>query len=292
MKRNRVVVGVLVTIVVVVILGIDHFYTRGFLSAAILAALAFMASWELCAVLESMGMATYQRLTAFFAFVVTLVPAALFQCHCRTSPFAVEAGIIFGFVMLAFVLAMRGGDNVAGTKAVAAGTFVLIYVGFGLSLFVRLREMPDIGEALVFFTLAVAKGGDMGAYFAGTRLGKHKLAPRLSPKKTVEGSLGAIAASLVIGFLIWLYVSKAVTLEYNTYIQSVSGLWIFLGSAAVISIAAQFGDLAESLLKRAADVKDSSVAFGTMGGMLDLVDSLLLSVPVAYILALLGGFGG
>jgi len=291
MRRNRVFVGLLVTVVVVVILAVDHFYTRGFLSAAILSALAFMASWELCAVLESMGMATYQRLTSFFAFVVTLVPAALFQCHCRTSPFAVEAGIIFGFVMLAFIVAMRGRDNVAGAKAVAAGTFALIYVGFGLSLFVRLREIPAIGEALLFFTLAVAKGGDMGAYFAGTRLGRHRLAPNLSPKKTVEGSLGAIAASLVIGFLMWLYVSKALTLGYNTYIQGVGGLWIFLGSAAVISIAAQFGDLAESLLKRAADVKDSSLAFGTMGGMLDLIDSLLLSVPVAYILALLGGFG-
>jgi phosphatidate cytidylyltransferase len=292
MKPNRVLVGVIVGAVAAAVIIADHFWTMGILSAAAVATIGFMASWELCGILEAAGLATYRRPSAFFAFLVSIAPAVLLIWRPWVSPFSVQVGVMFGFMVFAFVIAMRRENALAGTKAVVSGTFVLIYVGFSMSLLVRLREIPDVGETFLVFAIAVAKAGDTGAYFVGTRLGRHKMAPTLSPKKTVEGAMGALAAGLVVGALAWLYVSKTLTLHRCTYIQGINGLWIFLTAAVVTSVAGQFGDLAESLIKRAGNVKDSSVTFGHMGGMLDTVDSVLLSVPVAYILALLGGFRG
>jgi phosphatidate cytidylyltransferase len=291
MKRNRVLVGTIVSLAVVAVLAIDHEWLHGLLSAAMLSALAFMAAWELAAILEAAGLATYQRLTATFAFLVVIVPAILIYCRCPINSIAVQTGLIFGFVVLAFGVAMRRNQPLPGAKAVASGTFALVYVGFALSIFVPLRELKGVGEALVFMVLGCAKIGDMAAYFVGTRLGKHKMAPLLSPKKTIEGALGGVAASVAVGAVVWFYVNHLTSVYSDAYMHQKASLWVFLTWAAIINVAGQFGDLAESLVKRAADVKDSSVAFGKMGGILDVVDSLLLSVPVAYILALLGGFG-
>jgi phosphatidate cytidylyltransferase len=279
MKAGRILVGAAATAVILAILAIDHYYPKAFLSAALLSIVAFTSALELCGILRSAGMPTFAPLTAFASLVVALLPAVVLRFWPGTSPFAPQAGVIFAFVILTFALAMRGSDIQAGAKAVAAGAFVLVYVGLALSFLVRIRDFPEVGEPLLLFAIGCAKVGDMGAYFAGKTFGKHALAPAISPKKTVEGAIGALLGSILSALIIWHFVKARIDLP------------TLLAWALVLSVAAQFGDLAESLLKRAAGTKDSSGTFATMGGVLDMVDSLLLSAPVAYILALAKGLG-
>jgi len=281
MKRRRVATAALVTAAVLAILAVDNYFpVRGLPSAALLAVVAFAASRELCRVLESAGFHTYRSLTAFAGFVVALLPAGMQVLDSEVSSFAAQAGVVFGFVVITFALALREEEKPAGARAAVAGTFVLIYVGFALSFLVRLRGLPEVGGGLMLFALGCAKVGDMGAYVVGSTFGKHLLAPRVSPKKTIEGGIGALAASLLMAVLILPFVDGKI------------GVWTLLWWAVVLSMFAQFGDLAESLLKRSGAVKDSAGVLGAMGGALDAVDSVLLSAPAAYILALLGGFGG
>jgi len=279
MTWRRIIAGLVATVVVLGVFALDHYFSEGLFSAALLALVAFTAAIELCRMLESFGLSAFTRLTAFCSFVVALLPALVLRFWKGTSPFAPQAGVIFGFVVLAFILVMRKNDHLAGVKAVIGGTFVLVYVGLSLSFLVRLRDFPRVGEAFLLFAIGCAKVGDMGAFFIGRTFGRHLLAPRISPKKTVEGAIGALLGSIVVVFIIHPFVKDSVSLLRLT------------ACALLLSVAAQLGDLAESLLKRAAAMKDSSMALDTMGGVLDLVDSLLLSAPVAYILALLGGFG-
>jgi len=278
MQRTRVITGTVTTIIVIGVLAADHYFLRGIPSVALLAVVAFAASYELCMVLGAAGVPTFPKTAAFASFVVALTPCAVRIVTSETSTFAPQAGLIFLFVVTSFALALRSEDAAAGAKAVIGGTFVLVYVGFALSFLVRLRGLGEVGWALLIFALACAKVGDMGAYFVGRAVGGRRLAPRLSPRKTVAGAAGALGASVLCAFAISPFTAGRVGLATLV-------LW-----SVVLSFAAQFGDLAESLLKRAAAVKDSSEFFGPMGGTLDVVDSLLLCAPAAYILAVAAGF--
>ncbi|MCD6406019.1 MAG: phosphatidate cytidylyltransferase [Planctomycetes bacterium] len=279
MRRNRVLTGIAASALVIAILAADHYFVHGFPSAALLALVAFAASYELCLILESAGVATFPKLTAFASFAVALMPVLVNHFYSQTSSFAWQAGLIFLFMILTFAIALAKPDPNAGAKAVISGTFVLMYVGFALSFLVRLRGLPQVGNALLIFVLACSKVGDSAAYFVGRMIGKHPFARRISPRKTVEGAVAAFAASLLVAVVMARFVAGSVSL-----VQLL--LW-----AALLSVAAQFGDLAESLLKRAGAVKDSSSIIGAVGGTLDVVDSLLLCAPTAYILALAAGLG-
>jgi len=279
MKADRIAMGFIATAVLFSVVAVDHYWAKGFFSAALLSVIAFTAALETCAVLEAAGMPAFKRSTALASFVVALVPAIAPRFWQNMSPFALQAGIIFGFMILTFVFSMRCEDLARGARGVAAGTFTLVYVGLALSFLVRVRHFGKFGEPLLLFAIGCAKLGDVGAYFVGKTVGRHALAARLSPKKTIEGAFGGLLGSVVAALIMWPYVKAQVSLA--TFV-----VW-----SLVLGAAAQLGDLAESVLKRAGAVKDSSPAFGTMGGVLDLVDSLLLSAPVAYILALSGGFG-
>lgn len=279
MNTQRVVTGIIIAAVVLGVFAIDHYWAAGFFSAALLSVIAYTAAVELCAVLECLGVFTYRRLTGLACFVVALMPAAVQRFWQSQDGFAAQSGVVFGFMILCFAMAMRGDDLVRGTKAVAAGVFVVIYVGFSLSFLVRLRLLEGCGEALLLLAIGSAKIGDTFAYFVGRTIGRRPLAGRLSPKKTVEGSAGAVAGSIVAALILRPYLSPQLTLA------------AILTWAVVLSVAGQFGDLAESMLKRAGNIKDSGASLGAMGGALDLVDSLLLSAPTAYILAVTGGLG-
>jgi len=162
--------------------------------------------------------------------------------------------------------------NVIGTM------FGLVYVALFWSFFVRLYMDggADAPTRTAFYLILAVKWGDAGAYFIGSRFGKHRLAPAISPKKSIEGLLGGIIFSCVVGVL-WWALSDA-TLGPNHF-----PLYHALILGVVLPIIGTLGDLVESLFKRAVDVKDSgSIAYG-MGGMLDMIDSLLFTAPFMYI---------
>ncbi|MEW6186201.1 MAG: phosphatidate cytidylyltransferase, partial [Thermodesulfobacteriota bacterium] len=143
------------------------------------------------------------------------------------------------------------------------------YLPLFLPFFVLIRSDSE-GMAWVFFLLAVNYAGDTGAYYVGRGLGRHKLAPQVSPQKTIEGSLGGLAANALIA---WGF-QEIFLPQYEPLPLILLGL--------IVGLVSQVGDLVESVLKRIARVKDSSSIFPGHGGFLDRVDSLLLPAPVVY----------
>ena len=162
----------------------------------------------------------------------------------------------------------------------AQGLFGLIWIAYPLSLIPLLWKQED-GPALVVFLMLAVWSGDIAALYVGRAVGKHKLAPRLSPGKTWEGAIASILGSLAItGGL--LYVSDLLAARGNLILHIGEPLWQTLTLAAVLNIAAQLGDLLESAVKRGAGVKDSGTLLPGHGGILDRIDALLLATPVLW----------
>jgi phosphatidate cytidylyltransferase len=147
----------------------------------------------------------------------------------------------------------------------------VVYIPVSLALLVFIREI-DQGTLWIIWLLIVAFANDTGAFYTGTYLGKHKLAPKISPNKTIEGSLGGIATSMVAGFAFCL-----------VFFSDLSLAMLAIPCALVMAIAGQIGDLFESAMKRVNHVKDSGSILPGHGGMLDRIDGLLLAIPVLYV---------
>lgn len=177
---------------------------------------------------------------------------------------------LFAIVVMGLLGSLLDPDDPAGTVVhIGHGLLGILYAGALLPHFVWLHRIPD-GPAWVLFVLAVAMAGDTGGYFAGRFYGKRKLMPRVSPKKTVEGAIGAFAGNAVAGLAV-----KALLLP------SIGWLEIVL-VALVAGLLAQLGDLCESLLKRAFGAKDSGRLLPGHGGVLDRADSLVFPVVFVY----------
>jgi phosphatidate cytidylyltransferase len=159
---------------------------------------------------------------------------------------------------------------------IAGALFAVVYVGFLMSFVVQLRMLWGI--AGVASLLIVVKMGDTGAYAVGRLIGRHKMVPRLSPGKTMEGALGAVVFSCAGSWATFYWLVPMLTSK-----SPAEGLWwratLF---GLLLCGAGMVGDLAESLLKRDAGQKDSSSWLPGFGGVLDLLDSILLAAPVAY----------
>jgi phosphatidate cytidylyltransferase len=145
----------------------------------------------------------------------------------------------------------------------------LLYAGLLLPHFIWLRQLED-GPRWVTFVIAVGMAGDSGGYFVGRALGRHRLTPRLSPGKTVEGAIGIIAAGVAVAAA-----ANVVLLRGRTFAE-------VLGLALAMSVVGQFGDLAESVMKRTFGTKESGRIFPGHGGILDRIDSLLFPVALVY----------
>lgn len=226
-----------------------------------------LASWEYFEVTRP-GQGTADRLLCL-ALASLIPPAAL------SGRIGFMAGSLFLsllFLTLRSILSKK--ELKARFEELQLCFFGILYVSFTLSHFVLLRNL-ETWKPWIFFILIVTYIGDVAAYFSGTRWGARKLSPLLSPKKTVEGALGGLLASVVAG-----YASKHVFFPALTGLQA---LWV----SALLAICGQLGDLLESLVKRSYGIKDSGRMLPGHGGILDRIDSILLAVPVGYYLALL-----
>lgn len=161
----------------------------------------------------------------------------------------------------------------------ALGTlFGFVYVAFFWSFFVRLCMEGDLQKPAFagFYLLLAVKWGDAGAYFIGSRFGKHRLAPTISPKKSWEGLFGGILFSMVVGVLWWVFSDGRLgSVPFALRDALILGV--------LFPVVGTMGDLVESLFKRAVDVKDSGAIAHGMGGMLDMIDSLLFTAPFLYL---------
>jgi phosphatidate cytidylyltransferase len=181
-------------------------------------------------------------------------------------------------VMAAFVIRSVQFPESGSTVATLAGTILAVaYVGLLGSFIIQLRWFEGRYHGLVplVFLIATAKGADIGAYTVGRLAGRHKLWPRLSPNKTIEGAVGGLFAG-VAASLIAAAVARSLlhvpTLDWPAA----------AGFGVVVGVAAQLGDLMESMIKRDCARKDASAAVPGFGGVLDVLDSLLFAAPVAF----------
>src|ERR1700722_13791621 len=172
----------------------------------------------------------------------------------------------------------------------AQGLFGLIYIAYPLTLVPLLWKQED-GPALVLFLMVCVWSGDIAALYIGRAFGRHKLAPRLSPGKTWEGSIASIIGSMLAAGLV-IAASNALTARGNMLLHISEPIWQSLILAAVLNIAAQLGDLLESAIKRGAGVKDSGTMLPGHGGILDRIDALLLAAPVLWYILLLKDYFG
>jgi phosphatidate cytidylyltransferase len=181
---------------------------------------------------------------------------------------------VYVIFLIEIVRYQRPGGHAAN---IAAGIFAASYLGFMLALAVVLRLTWGVGALVAW--IVVVKMGDTGAYAVGCLLGRHKLAPLISPGKTIEGAVGALAFSCLGSWLAFSWIVPSTVPE--SVAPGPAWGWIVFG--LLVGLAGLLGDLAESLLKRDVGMKDSSTWLPGFGGVLDIIDSLLLSVPVAWL---------
>ena len=187
--------------------------------------------------------------------------------------------ILVASLIIVFLIFFNRIPSSIGNLAITL--FGIIYLTIPLGCILRINyfyasNALEDGRLWLAYVLIVSKMTDIGAYFCGKFFGKTKLAPLISPKKTVEGALGGSAAALIASVIFYLFFP---TSHFNSIqLSFFQSIWIGL----LISVLAQLGDLAESLLKRDAGVKDSNQLPG-LGGILDVVDSLVFTLPFMYI---------
>ena len=238
---------------------------------------------------EPMTLPTYLFTGAFF---VTLClsggdESPLFS----TGKFLVTLGFAAAIVPFIFLTrAMRGADLRNGYPASAASVFAFTYIALPMGMLVQLRQQWA-GAFYLLYLLLVVWAGDIFAYFVGKSMGRHLMAPRISPKKTWEGAIASVAASVGVGWILFSHAEaiSSALLRWGL-IERRDGLFgleqpamgpVILLSVA-LNIAAQLGDLVESLIKRGAGVKDSGAILPGHGGMLDRIDALLFAAPVLW----------
>ena len=258
--------------------------------ATLLAVAAAVGAWEFYRIADA---ASGARALAGVGIVSSsLVPIAIHAASRGLGAPAPTTGVLFTLALLALAVWLRGVDGHPLT-AVATTVLGVLYVGVPLGYAYALRHHDWIatrsaGTALVMLPILCTWASDIGAYFTGRLIGGPKLVPAVSPGKTVSGALGALVGSAALA---WAYAPNV--LRPAAHLGFAPGRALLFG--LLVSVAAQLGDLVESLLKRDAGVKDSSNLLPGHGGILDRVDSLLFVLPASYLLLgwlLLPAFGG
>ncbi|MBV9573067.1 MAG: phosphatidate cytidylyltransferase [Acidobacteriales bacterium] len=263
------------------------------LLAGVAALVAVLTIKELLTLGEAYGIRPLRLATQ--ALVVLLFVAL--ASNSGSNPLPATAMFIYGVGFAAaiapfffLICAMRSPDQRTALPSSLLSTFAFGYVALPLAFLVQLRAQ-SAGAFLVLYLLLLVWIGDISAFFVGRSIGRHLMSPRISPKKTWEGATASLLASVAVGVLLFKYalpISSALLRAH--LIERRDGLFaleptalgpIILLSVA-INLAAQTGDLLESLIKRGAGAKDSGALLPGHGGMLDRIDALLFAVPVLW----------
>ncbi len=246
--------------------------------AILLSIAAALGAWEFARLAEATGTRPFKAVMIMLAASVPLAVHGV-----RLGLWVPPLGIVAMLAPLLLTVAMfvRGVEGkplgaVASTLLGAWYTGGMLAFGYALR-YHRFAIGATAGALLLMLPLVLTWANDAGAFFFGKRFGKTKLMPSVSPGKTVAGAVGGLLLTIVGT---WAYV-RFLLAPYGSMGLTMLGIIVF---GTLISIAAQVGDLVESLLKREAGVKDSSTLIPGHGGVLDRTDSLLFTVPLAYVL--------
>ncbi len=295
MLGTRVLIGLSLIAVLLGVLYLDEWFAPWFPLWLLLSALAMgAAAMELAGLLAAAG--CRPSMNSVLGGVLAIV-AANWMPHVADSlnaqalpgflvvepldPLAVLSWPLLTFVgvlMVIFVVQSIQFVKPGRTLVTIAGTVLVIaYVGLLGSFVLQMRwfEGPYHGLVPLIMLFSTAKGADTGAYFVGRIAGRQKLWPSLSPNKTVEGALGGMLFAVLFALLVTGVAGDLLHLPALSLLESV-------GFGVLVGLAAQLGDLMESMIKRDSERKDASSAVPGFGGVLDILDSLLFAGPVGY----------
>lgn len=265
MKRILTALVLIPLVIALVFLGPD------WLVAVVSCAVAMLAAWEYLGIAQATD-ARPPRIPVLVAI------ALLFTVWLRWPDRLTEA--IGALALGLFVYCAFSSPIERVLRDSATAVFGMIYTGATLLALPALRSAED-GKWLVTFLFCVVWAGDIVALYIGRAMGRHKLAPQLSPNKTWEGAIGSVLGSVLVTI-------GLIALSMQLVKREILGLafqgpvWHWLVLAVIVNVAAQVGDLAESGLKRSAGVKDSGTLLPGHGGVLDRIDALLLAAPVLW----------
>ncbi len=269
-------VGVAILAAVAAVYGLDHWLGSDVGFLFIILAFMGLALTELFNLFERKGPQPFRKLTIVMA-------AAYVVAHWLRLRGGLdreyESAVVAAFVLLAFAVQGVTRKAEGAVQNISCALFAFLYVPFLGGFVLDLRYLGGggaRGEQAVLAFIMVAKAVDIGAYFTGRRFGRTQMSPIVSPKKTVEGLAGGLICGALVG-----------QIAYFALGWRIAPAWWLAVVSVVIGVAGQLGDLAESMLKRDTGAKDSSVLPG-LGGVLDIVDCLLISAPVTYYLLRFG----
>lgn len=237
----------------------------------------FIAVWGLLAVIEFYRMVAVSKVLPLTCFGLVWTLLFILHPHCTYEfivPLLFTSAVILSLILVVVIHKKEGAFS--NWAWVMAG---ILYVGWLLSYLVALRlepgleAFPEAGRNFVFLALFATFGSDTAAYFVGKALGRHRLAPNISPAKTWEGAIAGLFGATIISLLFTLSTPLQLPLSY--------GQAILLG--ILVSVFGQLGDLVESLLKRNAGVKESGNLVPGHGGLLDRMDSVVFAGVVVYL---------
>ena len=255
---------------------------------------ALLAIRELLQLSEAYGskplhIPTYIFCGLFF-FVIAFHPGATDLLSTSSfTYFGLAFAVLAPFIFLA--IGMYRSDLASAFPAARVSVFAFLYVALPMASLLQLREQWQ-GSFFLLYLLLLVWAGDIFAYFIGKPFGRHRMSPRVSPNKTWEGAIASVIASVAVGILMFHYAQPISSALMQAHlIERQNGIFGQTSSISVIvlsivlNIAAQLGDLVESLIKRGAGVKDSGAILPGHGGMLDRVDALLFAAPVLWCFA-------
>jgi phosphatidate cytidylyltransferase len=265
--------------------------------AVVAAAVALVTVQEFLKLTEGYGVQPLRLPTYIFVGLLFLLLAA---GATSETPQLLGLKFVLGFgfacsiaPFLFLTITMRRVEMSAAYPAAAASAFAFVYIAVPMAMLVQLRQQWA-GAFWLLYLLLIVWAGDIFAYFVGRSVGRHLMAPRISPKKTWEGAAASLVASLAVGVLLFNHALQISSFLLRLgLIQRRDGLfglakpdlWPIILLTVALNIAAQLGDLVESLIKRGAGVKDSGTILPGHGGMLDRVDALLFAAPVLWFYA-------
>jgi phosphatidate cytidylyltransferase len=257
------------------------------------AVVALLAIHELLKLSKACGIRpleapTYIFVGLFFVLIALSPGATPLLSTSGFALIALAAAVLAPFIFLA--ISMRRDDLSSAYPAALVSAFAVVYIALPMASLVQLREQWQ-GSFFLLYLLLLVWAGDIFAYFIGKSLGTHRMSPIVSPRKTWEGALASIIASIAVGMLMFhcsvqistgLMHAHLIELRNGVFTEPRSLIPIAILSI-ILNVAAQFGDLVESLIKRGAGAKDSGAVLPGHGGMFDRIDALLFAAPVLWI---------
>lgn len=246
--------------------------------ALLLALTAGVAAWEFFRIARAAG---YEPIALLGVPLAAALPLLVHGYRLGFNPPVLTMLTIVALIIFATTVGARGvaGHAIGATAVTILG---IVYCGAAVSFAYGLRYQDYVvgaaaGCTFLLYPLVLTWTSDTGAYFVGRAIGRHRLIPSVSPGKTVEGALGALVLTALAS---WLYARFLLVPLASLALRPAMAVLI----GVILSIVVQLGDLAESLIKREAGVKDSSHLLPGHGGVLDRIDGLLFALPAAYLI--------